>query len=170
VRAAVDPRAARQSGGADSPNQIHRTLETGPGPVVLIKREIRGPWVTLADYCRVRSAFVVTETGQLKLTCGGPPSTDYPLAKLTGFFLACLALIEVPLLVLWAGTISEVHGPSAVWHQTTAFGAGLLYGAGLGCADRADRTCTFLHERPPRVLYLRRSHSAVRHLGTGSRA
>jgi ABC-2 type transport system permease protein len=54
--------------------------------------------------------------------------TDYPLAKLTGFFLACLALIEVPLVVLWAGTISEVHGASAVWHQTTAFGAGLLYG------------------------------------------
>jgi len=53
---------------------------------------------------------------------------DYPLAKLAGFFLACLALIEIPLLVLWAGTISEVHGASAVWHQTTAFGAGLLYG------------------------------------------
>jgi ABC-2 type transport system permease protein len=55
--------------------------------------------------------------------------TDYPLAKLIGFTLACLAMIEIPLLILWAGTISQVHGGSAVWHQTTALGPGLLYGA-----------------------------------------
>jgi ABC-2 type transport system permease protein len=55
--------------------------------------------------------------------------TDYPLAKLIGFTLACLAMVEIPLLILWAGTISQVHGGSAVWHQTTALGPGLLYGA-----------------------------------------
>lgn len=54
---------------------------------------------------------------------------DYPLAKLIGFTAACLALVEVPLLILWAGTISQVHGAHAVWHETTAFGPGLLYGA-----------------------------------------
>jgi ABC-2 type transport system permease protein len=54
--------------------------------------------------------------------------TDYPLAKLIGFTAACLAMIEIPLLILWIGTSSQVHGASAVWHQTTALGPGLLYG------------------------------------------
>ena len=53
---------------------------------------------------------------------------DYPLAKLIGFTTACLAIIEIPLLILWIGTISQVHGASAVWHQTSALGPGLLYG------------------------------------------
>jgi ABC-2 type transport system permease protein len=54
--------------------------------------------------------------------------TDYPVAKLIGFTAACLAMIEIPLLILWIGTISQVHGASAVWHQTRALGPGLLYG------------------------------------------
>jgi ABC-2 type transport system permease protein len=54
---------------------------------------------------------------------------DYPVAKLIGFTTACLAMVEIPLLILWAGTISQVHGASAVWHETTALGPGLLYGA-----------------------------------------
>jgi ABC-2 type transport system permease protein len=54
--------------------------------------------------------------------------TDYPLAKLIGFTTALLAMIEIPLLILWVGTASQVHGASAVWHQTTALGPGLLYG------------------------------------------
>ena len=54
--------------------------------------------------------------------------TDYPIAKLIGFTAACLAMIEIPLLILWVGTISQVHGASAVWHQTRALGPGLLYG------------------------------------------
>jgi len=53
---------------------------------------------------------------------------DYPIAKLIGFTAACLAVIEIPLLILWVGTISQVHGASAVWHQTRALGPGLLYG------------------------------------------
>jgi ABC-2 type transport system permease protein len=54
--------------------------------------------------------------------------TDYPIAKLAGFTAACLIMIEIPLLILWIGTISQVHGASAVWHQTRALGPGLLYG------------------------------------------
>jgi ABC-2 type transport system permease protein len=54
---------------------------------------------------------------------------DYPAAKLAGFTLACLIIIEVPLLILWVGTVAQVHGPSAVWAQTRALGPGLLYGA-----------------------------------------
>ena len=38
---------------------------------------------------------------------------DYPLAKLAAFFLACLVMIEVPLLLLYLGTVTQVHGGSA---------------------------------------------------------
>jgi ABC-2 type transport system permease protein len=54
---------------------------------------------------------------------------DYAVAKLVGFTLACLALIEVPLLILYIGTAAQVHGASAVWAQTKEVGPGLLYGA-----------------------------------------
>jgi ABC-2 type transport system permease protein len=53
---------------------------------------------------------------------------DYPLAKLAAFFLACLILIEVPLLLLYLGTVSQVHGGSAIWAQTRALIPGLLLG------------------------------------------
>lgn len=53
---------------------------------------------------------------------------DYPLAKLIAFILACLALIEIPLLLLYLGTIATASGPSAVWHQTRALIPGLLIG------------------------------------------
>ncbi|MDQ2876508.1 MAG: ABC transporter permease [Actinomycetota bacterium] len=53
---------------------------------------------------------------------------DYPLAKLAAFFLACLILIEVPLLLLCLGTVSQVHGGGAVWAQTRALFPGLLLG------------------------------------------
>ncbi len=54
---------------------------------------------------------------------------DYPVAKLVAFVLACLALIEIPLLLLYVGIVSQQHGPSQVWAQTRALGPGLLYGA-----------------------------------------
>jgi ABC-2 type transport system permease protein len=53
---------------------------------------------------------------------------DYPLAKLAAFITACLAMIEIPLLLLYLGTIAQVHGGSAVWHQTKALIPGLLVG------------------------------------------
>ena len=53
---------------------------------------------------------------------------DYPLAKLAAFITACLAMIEIPLLLLYAGTIAQSHGGSAIWHQTKALIPGLLVG------------------------------------------
>jgi ABC-2 type transport system permease protein len=55
--------------------------------------------------------------------------TDYVIAKLAAFVLACLALIEIPLVLLYIGNAAQAHGPSAVWAQTTQLGPGLLYGA-----------------------------------------
>jgi ABC-2 type transport system permease protein len=54
--------------------------------------------------------------------------TDYPAAKLAAFFGACLILIEVPLLLLYLGTVTQVHGGSAVWAQTRGLAAGLALG------------------------------------------
>jgi ABC-2 type transport system permease protein len=53
---------------------------------------------------------------------------DYPFAKLAAFILACLAMIEIPLLFLYLGTISQSHGGSAIWHETKALIPGLLVG------------------------------------------
>ncbi len=55
--------------------------------------------------------------------------TDYPVAKLAAFVLACLTVIEVPLLLLYIGNVTQQHGASAVWAQTRQLGSGLLYGA-----------------------------------------
>ena len=53
---------------------------------------------------------------------------DYPLAKYLGFTAACLVMVEVPLLLLWGGTVANVHGGAAVWGQTKALIPGLLIG------------------------------------------
>jgi len=53
---------------------------------------------------------------------------DYPLAKLGAFILACLALLEIPLLLLYLGSVSQAHGGAAIWHQTRALIPGLLVG------------------------------------------
>jgi ABC-2 type transport system permease protein len=53
---------------------------------------------------------------------------DYPLAKYLAFTGACLVMMEVPLLLLYGGSIANVHGRSAVWAQTTALIPGLLVG------------------------------------------
>jgi len=53
---------------------------------------------------------------------------DYPLAKYAAFTLACLAMIDIPVLLLYIGTIFQVHGGAAVWAQTKAAVPGLLVG------------------------------------------
>jgi ABC-2 type transport system permease protein len=53
---------------------------------------------------------------------------DYPLAKLVAFVIACLLMIEIPLVILYVGNVTQVHGAHAVWAQTLQFGPGLLYG------------------------------------------
>src|SRR6266571_5269684 len=49
-------------------------------------------------------------------------------AKLAAFVLACLIMIEVPLLLLYLGTVLQAHGFSAIWAQTRALTPGLLLG------------------------------------------
>ena len=53
---------------------------------------------------------------------------DYPLAKYLAFTGACLVMMEVPLLLLYGGSIANVHGGAAVWAQTRALIPGLLVG------------------------------------------
>ncbi|HEX9040679.1 MAG TPA: hypothetical protein VF838_06580 [Trebonia sp.] len=53
---------------------------------------------------------------------------DYPLAKYLGFTAACLVMLEVPLLLLYGGSVVNVHGGAAVWAQTRALFPGLLLG------------------------------------------
>ena len=56
---------------------------------------------------------------------------DYPLAKYIALTAALLLLIEVPLLILYVGTIASAKGGSAIWHETRALipglGVGLMY-------------------------------------------
>ncbi|HEY3649642.1 MAG TPA: hypothetical protein VGL33_16855, partial [Streptosporangiaceae bacterium] len=53
---------------------------------------------------------------------------DYPLAKYLAMTAALLVLIEVPLLLLYVGTIASAGNGSAVWHETRA----LIPGLGVG--------------------------------------
>ncbi|HEY4990767.1 MAG TPA: hypothetical protein VII33_01640 [Nakamurella sp.] len=53
---------------------------------------------------------------------------DYPAAKYGAFVLACLAMIDIPVLLLYVGTIFQVHGGAAIWVQTRAVIPGLLVG------------------------------------------
>jgi len=53
---------------------------------------------------------------------------DYPAAKLAAFIVALLAMIEIPLLILYLGTISQLHSGSQIWHETRALIPGLLVG------------------------------------------
>lgn len=53
---------------------------------------------------------------------------DYPAAKLAAFTGACLVMLWVPLLALYAGTIVSLHGGGAIWAQTRALLPGLLVG------------------------------------------
>jgi ABC-2 type transport system permease protein len=56
---------------------------------------------------------------------------DYPLAKYLAMTASLLLLIEIPLLILYVGTIASASGGSAIWHETKALipglGVGLMY-------------------------------------------
>jgi ABC-2 type transport system permease protein len=54
--------------------------------------------------------------------------TDYPAAKYAAFVLALLALIDIPVLLLYLGTIMQLHTGSQIWLQTKALFPGLLVG------------------------------------------
>jgi ABC-2 type transport system permease protein len=53
---------------------------------------------------------------------------DYPLAKYLALTAALLLLIEIPLLILYLGTIASAKSGGAVWDQTRA----LIPGLGVG--------------------------------------
>jgi ABC-2 type transport system permease protein len=53
---------------------------------------------------------------------------DYPVAKLIAFFGALLVMIEVPLLLLYVGTVTQLHTGTQIWHETKALIPGLLLG------------------------------------------
>jgi len=55
-------------------------------------------------------------------------TSDYPLAKYLAFTGACLVMMWVPLLLLYGGSIANVHGGAAVWAETRALIPGLLVG------------------------------------------
>jgi ABC-2 type transport system permease protein len=54
--------------------------------------------------------------------------SDYPLAKYVALTAACLILIELPLLIMYVGTIASASGGRAVWNETKA----LIPGLGVG--------------------------------------
>jgi ABC-2 type transport system permease protein len=54
---------------------------------------------------------------------------DYPAAKYAAFTLACLVMIEIPLILLYLGTIVSAKGGSGVWSQTRLLAGGLGVGA-----------------------------------------
>jgi ABC-2 type transport system permease protein len=54
---------------------------------------------------------------------------DYPAAKYAAFTVACLLMIEIPLLLLYLGNIVSANGGSAVWLQTRLLAGGLGVGA-----------------------------------------
>ncbi|MGH3158877.1 MAG: ABC transporter permease subunit [Streptosporangiaceae bacterium] len=53
---------------------------------------------------------------------------DYPLAKYAAFTAACLAMIEIPLLLLFLGNIVSSAGGSQIWTQARELGGGLAVG------------------------------------------
>jgi ABC-2 type transport system permease protein len=53
---------------------------------------------------------------------------DYPVAKMIAFFVALLVMIEVPLLLLYLGTVAQLHTGTQIWHETKALIPGLLLG------------------------------------------
>jgi ABC-2 type transport system permease protein len=53
---------------------------------------------------------------------------DYPAAKYAAFTLACLAMLDIPVLLLYVGAVLQVSGPSGAWAQTRALIPGLLVG------------------------------------------
>jgi ABC-2 type transport system permease protein len=71
---------------------------------------------------------------------------DYPLAKYLALTAALLLLVEVPLLILYVGTIASAKGGSAVWHETRALipglGVGLMYAVLLAAVGLVLASCT----------------------------
>lgn len=110
---------------------------------------------------------------------------DYPAAKYAAFTAACLIMIEIPLLLLYLGTIVSAKGSSAVWYQTRLLAGGLGVGAlwavllaaiglALACltAKRAYATGAvaiffFLTWTLAQIIYSVAGHPVVAHPASG---
>jgi ABC-2 type transport system permease protein len=53
---------------------------------------------------------------------------DYPVAKYAAFTLACLIMVELPLLLLYLGNIVSVKSGAGAWSQTKGLAGGLAVG------------------------------------------
>ncbi len=56
---------------------------------------------------------------------------DYPLAKFIAFGLACLAMVEIPLVLLYLGMMVSIKSGHAAWVQTQGLAGGLAVGLAL---------------------------------------
>jgi ABC-2 type transport system permease protein len=56
---------------------------------------------------------------------------DYPLAKFAAFALACLAMVELPLVLLYLGMMISIKSGHAAWLQTEQLAVGLAVGLAL---------------------------------------
>ena len=55
--------------------------------------------------------------------------------KLAAFDHRCTAMIEIPLLILYLGTVTQLHNGSQIWHETRALIPGLLVGVAGRCCS-----------------------------------
>ncbi|MBV9204921.1 MAG: ABC transporter permease [Actinobacteria bacterium] len=71
---------------------------------------------------------------------------DYPLAKYLALTGALLILIEVPLVLLYLGTIASAKGGAAVWGETRALipglGVGLMWAVLMAAVGLVLASCT----------------------------
>jgi ABC-2 type transport system permease protein len=110
---------------------------------------------------------------------------DYPAAKYAAFAVACLLMIEIPLLLLYLGNIVSAKGGGGVWLQTKLLAGGLGVGAlwavllaaiglALAClsAKRAFATGAvaiffFLTWTLAQIIYSVAGHPVVAHVAPG---
>ena len=79
-------------------------------------------------------------------------------------------MIEIPLLLLYVGNVTQQHGASAVWAQTRQLGSGLLYGAAWAVLLASIGLLLASANRQARLRHLRRRHPALLYLHPGQRA
>ncbi len=92
---------------------------------------------------------------------------DYPLAKYLAFTGACLVMLEVPLLLLYAGSIANVHGGSAVWGADPGADPGPAGRPDVGGRAGRDQPVPGQPDRPPGLRHRRGGDRLPAHLHPG---
>ena len=78
--------------------------------------------------------------------------SDYPLAKYLALTAALLILIEIPLLILYVGTIASAKGGAAIWARDQGADPRTRRRPDVGRAVRGDRPGAGVPHRSARVL------------------